>query len=647
MSSETETILTTLKVPQLRNILKIGNLTTTGNKSVLIARIIENINNPKIKHKVDEYVATANNIINSNKSTSSNFEPTFEQLQDKEKHNIAQSLNKFTVAELKQILKEFSIPTSGTKDVIINTIINNMYREPLKNMVHQKINTKLDIERASSSKRPNDITTDLKPIVHHIPRNIHAKNTHRKMEIVSSIGWMYKDTIKRLNWNEITTIIIGDTRFEIEENDFLLFVEALNMNTSITNLRIINVKPTPATIQLIKEILEWNRIESFSFSSSENNLITTQLLKSIGEGVSNTNVLKSLTLNMKLFTEDLGILSEYLSKNTSVRNLAIPFSHIGSSKIYGKDSIYGADAVAKMIFSCQSLEYLDLNNNKNLSMSHLLSSAIHIHPYLSSINLSDNNMLDNDIILLCDGLLGSHVEKIDISYNTKLGKRAIRAISNAIVNGLGLTALNLSGLTMPEGTLDDLGINLIKSKKLKTLQLSGCTLTEKDDLVISKLLQANFIGTLTIASTTFGGHKMEHIEQFCDAIKSNTALWYLNVSNTIDPEDVKLFLEAIIVNNSIEILSMNSVHVGDLGYLITQKLEITNILRRLDISYANLSPTSQQNIYDGLKQNHTLTDISLESFGDLANDITRILKRNKKRYDKINKSLVSSLLDIM
>ncbi|XP_073716127.1 NACHT, LRR and PYD domains-containing protein 3-like, partial [Misgurnus anguillicaudatus] len=264
-----------------------------------------------------------------------------------------------------------------------------------------------------------------------------------------------------------------------------------------------------------------------------------------------------------------------------------------------------------------------------------LASALISNSHLRDLDLSENNLRDSGVKLICDGLKNPNckLEKLELSW-CGVTDKGCAALTSALRSNSHLRELNLH-----RNELRDSGVKLIcdglknPTCKLEKLTLSMCDVTDEGCAALASALKSNpsHLRDLDLSHNNLSDSgvklisdvlknpncKLEKLKlRYCgvtgegcaalaSALKSNPShLRELDLSlNNLRDSGVKLICDGLKNPNcKLEKLELSSCRVTDEGCAALASALISNShLRELNLSENNLRDSGVKLICDGLK----------------------------------------------
>ena len=129
---------------------------------------------------------------------------------------------------------------------------------------------------------------------------------------------------------------------------------------------------------------------------------------------------------------------------------------------------------------------------------------------------------------------------------------------------------------------------LEKNTVVKEIDLYGSNLSNDDIKNLSKIVKLNQISHLNLNSTSLDSEK---IKILIDALADNTSLEYLSLNSiSLKIEDLRILIDAIKNHPNLSFLALGSSEVGNKGAAIISELFHSKLpLKSLDIGQINIT----------------------------------------------------------
>ena len=245
--------------------------------------------------------------------------------------------------------------------------------------------------------------------------------------------------------------------------------------------------------------------------------------------------------------------------------------------------------------TCLGLKYIDKFFNKN--------------EYIETLNISGNNIKDEGFVLICQAIKeNKNLQNLDISNNE------IR--SSGLIEGLSfITLCKLSSLNLSNNQLLDSGIKILSNSlkffpNLRELNISNCgfEFIGFEYLIKSLSLYKN-IFSLNISGNIIKNKNFENIKPYFESI----AIRNLNMSKCFLGDESALVMGELIINNeSIKKLNISSNKITDKGFQNFIPLFSNNsTINSFDCSNNFITDKTAINFVKNIKYNHTLKKLNL------------------------------------
>ncbi len=455
---------------------------------------------------------------------------------------------------------------------------------------------------------------------------------------------------------------------------------SFNINQKILPTKILyNINPETLSTKTLKRILKQHQILSTGNKDKLVDRINTEHLSNIFK-LSSINLqtiyddliyhrIDELKIYNVLTTTDVALLSDAMSKNTSVKNVIIYGTYVYP---YVYISI---DYIIKSLINNDNLRSIIL---RDTFYPKSINSLLRQHQHLMSIELINIINIKNE-----------NIEDLFEALYNNIAMRSLTIIGGSVYDRLTLYPATLPLMIHKNNTLQLLTLKHISIRKDILDSFSEALKTNKgiielkmDDDVLVEISRAlkynNSITTLHLENAVIDN---ERLIEFSNNIKYNNKITYLDLNSLrkigeLDDDVVYRFLDSITAMHSITYLNISGNYFSTrqdhmiLDYikkndtLISIDLDIGNhndvvddiidivktnhTLEKIDITeFYNMGLSKEQSkaFIDVLKNNSTLTDINIRMFSEYSNMVVNnILERNRYNLQKKYRGLVNYLL---
>ena len=401
--------------------------------------------------------------------------------------------------------------------------------------------------------------------------------------------------------------------------DFKLLKETTILKKIDFNCKLMTEEIAEELASVIKNNLNLEEVflADISFKKS-----ATVILQAFRE----THNLKALNLNRITMTERVvEDLAEIIKSNPNVKTLALHNNHLGPSavkilqglKVNSKlkclnlndNNMTGqvAKELAIVIKNNTSLEMLGLRNNQLGPTTVAILQALKNNTRLIVLDLSSSIMNRQAAENLADVIKSnSNIRNLTLSHNDL--KLSALVILKALTKLSRLHLLNLNGNNMTGQIVKDLA-NVIKSNpNLEILNLGNNKLGQSANVILQALTETCMVKALSLSSNSLTGQVSEDL---ANAIKSNSSLTQLHLSDNDLRSSVIVILQALKETCKLEVLNLNNCNMtGQVAKDLADVIQKNSSLEELYLSNNNLK-TSLILILKALKENSKLKVLSL------------------------------------
>ncbi len=544
----------------------------------------------------------------------------------------ADYLATLTVVELKNILKNHGYKMTGTKNILIERILENIANIILPtdtNISHKKSPSSKNktIQKPLKSQKSKSKTNSVEDI-------------KKEMYDLKNKSTAYKDTIQELIDNNIQTLNVISHRIDYKE--FEILTSAFLLNTSVTSINISNVSMNSRISNLIKKMMLTDRIESLSITRLLHGA-TFDWLKNINEGIASSTRLSRLSLGGSyLFLKTLLGFVPSLLTITTLKSFDLSSTIPSESS---EDIIINA-----ILINNKELQSLNLSTSDLGKIFVPISHNITNSTTLEILDLSMNIFRENDIHALGNIMLNNtSIQHLFIKSISCIGSNEYQPIINGIEHNTSIKTLDISNNIFGKRFIHDLCRAICISNNITYLDISNITGALFDDYNISRaiasVIKANVIEYLDISV-----NQLDSLRDIGDALAVNTSLKRLRMTQN-KCSDMEYFLRSLIKNNYLIDLELTGTYLGPMGAIFGEVVRSNTALKHIDISSTNLDIDAVQAIIDGLRHNDTITAIDilhnpLIGF-QLIDELDELLSRNEENYGIRNKQLLTILNEML
>ena len=400
---------------------------------------------------------------------------------------------------------------------------------------------------------------------------------------------------------ELQEVMIFDNSFPIK-----LFVEALQVNSTLTNLMI----PIPLSgHQYVKSLADMLRVnKTLTKVIIRDNFISAYGVQQLIDALQvNTTLLELALCGNAWDNNGASILAGYLKRNKTLTALHLIRSDIGD---------VGATALAEVLWTNTTLNSLDLWKNPGIGNPSVTSlcKALKVNKTLSTLNLSETGISDAGVLSLVEVLKTNTSSLTSLSLSEiKISHHSVKSIAEVLRVNSTLKELKFEGNNVGSDGAELIAESLKANTTLKILILSRNNIKEPCGGMFSDALKVNgTLESLTLAENDLGVHGAQLLSE---GLKVNTSLRHLDLSgNSIGTKGAELIAETIRVHASMTGLKLSWNGIGDAGAnKVSEALKVNVHLKELDLSFNAIGAAGAESIAEALKSNATLTVLDLDS----------------------------------
>ena len=475
----------------------------------------------------------------------------------------------------------------------------------------------------------------------------------------------------------ISELVLYEGAIQRDKDGLLLIAEALQTNTSLTKLSLVNVNLHHSTEQNVSALIKMLRVnKSLEYLNLSGNYITSATHCCIFEGLRDNTTLTHLILHntcMQVSDPDTAeSLTEMLQVNKTLTHLDISgnytfsqrgaccifnglqhntaLTHLLLSDYYIFQRYNDPDTVRSLNLMLQvnnSLTHLDLSKSIKFSESEssYIFEALQHNTSLLNLNLSRTSITATDPdasrSLTKMFQVNKSLTHLDLSYNEFPGAHCI---FEGLQDNTALVSLNLSntGMTDPD-TARSLTEMFQVNKSLLHLDLSkNVAFSESGACCIFECLQHNTtLLNLNLSNTGITAADPGTARSLTKMLQVNKSLTHLDLSSNEKFLDSGARCIFVGLQDNTALTSLNLKCTGitatdpDTARSLTKMLQVNKSLTHIDFSSnETFSDSGARCIFEGLQHNTTLVNMNLCSTGIKATDpgtarsLTKVLQVN-------------------
>ncbi len=589
MASQTDQDPNNLDVHTLKSILRKHTLPTTGNKMMLIRRVIEHrisINNQTVDDTLTE--ADIEDIMNNIHPSLRNFvKQMLNSIEDTINIIFDERGNFGSSKDLYQLLKVLRTNTFIKHLTIDNFIIDKKCATSIRHLLQKNRLISLTCRRCDDIDGQSYIYHIFEELVHNntlLSLTLDTCNisTRTINELCNNL--YHNRTLKTLN-------IIGDIIGDPLHNIFVLLTHNHTINTlNVYNNDLGYIFNTKDIMQCIAYATSLTDLNIGFNCFNDNGIFELALALQKNKSIVSLNISENIYTD-QTFSELLIALS-----NRHMRLLDV--------SSYSGLSIKNIDDLSRTFANSSSLHTLilrrhDNDNDHPEKMNRLFNNLLAINTSIHTLNISGNLMQADSMKNLYHALIqNKNIVNLDVTCNTEM--------------------------TGNEG--DQYIVELLKAQFLKQLYIRNMT--------NNRLLED--IGSIL---------KMTNSE--------SNPLEILNIYGNNAPAGVtRSFFECLFTNDTLLQLNIDNCNLLDSGELLCDILKKNESLRVLTMINSNFNNDVLQLVFEGLAHNTTLLGLHLSTDNDidknLMQQVTNLINRNNSihaHHIHMSKSLWTTLID--
>ncbi len=547
-----------------------------------------------------------------------------------------EQLSHLTVVKLKNILKKYSLKTSGLKGSLISRIIDNVSIDDIATILQSDDH---EISSADSTSKTISKTTS-KTTPHTIlPKRWTLDDKQIEKLWIDEQYAEYRDIIKAILENKIDSInIVRYGRYPIPVNTFNTLIKLLYINTSIKHIRISNSTLSNESGAILGNMLIHNQIKTLTLThcNHTNASYLNPWLEPFGDSLLNNMSLEYLEMGHCSLVDNL-YLCNGLERNTSIKTLKYRTNDIGNSfeKRFNKVLLHNNTITSLMLID---------NLNKN-SVVHLVDGCV-ANKTIRKLYIENYKLSNDDVNRLTYIFNLNHtIDNITLIY----GGSEI-STWRSLVDVLSKKHLRHLAIRFPTPSDADIVYftDHFKNSNLESLQIGWVISSNGIKYLTNVLLDNNeYIRRLNLSDNYISN---DNIENICRVLIKHKRILNINFNRTY-MENIENPIFDLIRENFVEKLNISSNRLGEamvagLGDALMNNDTLTN----LNISYTDLNNAMAMDMLRGLQYNTTLRSLGIERNNidpEILKKINDIVHKNNINYRLLSTSLTAQLIKIL
>ncbi|CAM2705337.1 unnamed protein product, partial [Rotaria socialis] len=487
------------------------------------------------------------------------------------------------------------------------------------------------------------------------------------------------EKLRQLIANTVDKSTLNLSSSELKDRDMEIVAEELEINKSLTKLRLFTNQISDIGAQHLADALRTNT--TLTDLELHGNLIGTGGLEHLADALRTNKTLNVLTMyGNKVKDQEAGFIADKLKTNEKIepqiRNInEIPYtnpqltqlikSNINSTGVNfaGKNlndqdmkivanellqvnkvvtTLYlqanqigdvGAQFLADALRVNTTLTRLDLYTNQiGDSGAQYLGEALKTNKSLTLLQLQTNQIGDSGAQYLADALKVNKTLNILCLHENQIGDTGAQHLGNALKTNQKLQILHLYQNQIGDTGAEYLADTLKSNQNLTQLYLGTNQISDNGAQLFAEVLKTN--KTLTVLDLGKNTITDSGAQQLAEALKTNKTLTELRLyTNKIGDSGAQYLGEALKTNQSLQNLQLQNNKIGDSGaQYLADGLKVNKSLTYLDLRNNKIGDNGAQHIAEGLKVNKTLTQLALNEnkiTDNGAQQLAEALKTNK------------------
>ncbi|CAM2705334.1 unnamed protein product, partial [Rotaria socialis] len=459
------------------------------------------------------------------------------------------------------------------------------------------------------------------------------------------------EKLRQLIANTVDKSTLNLSSSELKDRDMEIVAEELEINKSLTKLRLFTNQISDIGAQHLADALRTNT--TLTDLELHGNLIGTGGLEHLADALRTNKTLNVLTMyGNKVKDQEAGFIADKLKTNEKIepqiRNInEIPYtnpqltqlikSNINSTGVnFAGKNLNDQDMkiVANELLQVNKVVttlYLQANQIGDVG-AQFLADALRVNTTLTELRLYTNKIGDSGAQYLGEALkTNQSLQDLRLQTN-KIGDSGAQYLADGLKVNKTLTYLHLAQNQIGDSGTKHLADALTLNKNLTQLYLGTNQISDNGAQLFAEVLKTN--KTLTVLDLGKNTITDSGAQQLAEALKTNKTLTELRLyTNKIGDSGAQYLGEALKTNQSLQNLQLQNNKIGDSGaQYLADGLKVNKSLTYLDLRNNKIGDNGAQHIAEGLKVNKTLTQLALNEnkiTDNGAQQLAEALKTNK------------------
>ncbi|CAM2705333.1 unnamed protein product, partial [Rotaria socialis] len=459
------------------------------------------------------------------------------------------------------------------------------------------------------------------------------------------------EKLRQLIANTVDKSTLNLSSSELKDRDMEIVAEELEINKSLTKLRLFTNQISDIGAQHLADALRTNT--TLTDLELHGNLIGTGGLEHLADALRTNKTLNVLTMyGNKVKDQEAGFIADKLKTNEKIepqiRNInEIPYTNpqltqLIKSNINSTGVNFAGKNLNDQDMKIVANELLQVNKTLNILCLHEnqigdtgaqhLGNALKTNQTLTELRLYTNKIGDSGAQYLGEALkTNQSLQDLRLQTN-KIGDSGAQYLADGLKVNKTLTYLHLAQNQIGDSGTKHLADALTLNKNLTQLYLGTNQISDNGAQLFAEVLKTN--KTLTVLDLGKNTITDSGAQQLAEALKTNKTLTELRLyTNKIGDSGAQYLGEALKTNQSLQNLQLQNNKIGDSGaQYLADGLKVNKSLTYLDLRNNKIGDNGAQHIAEGLKVNKTLTQLALNEnkiTDNGAQQLAEALKTNK------------------